>query len=428
MCYSSFVYSADMLYLRGMKKVIIVGAGAAGCFAAIELRRCRPDVEVSVLESGQRALAKVMITGGGRCNLTNSFRRVTSLERVYPRGHRLLKRLFHCLGPEATQRWWEQEGVRLVTQEDECVFPRSQRAGEIVETLLRLMQESGVILWNRARVESIKPLAEAEAGGKWELATADGRTWRADCVLVSVGGKFGELGKNLENLGVKMEAPVPSLFSFCLPGCPLTGLPGLVVESASVGIAGTKFAAGGALLLTHWGVSGPAVLKLSSFAARYLAEHDYQCPLIVNWLSGYSEDEVRDLLLNLKAQNPQKQLLSMHPAELQSRLWQAILTQSGLNAEQRWSDLNGKALNKLVTNLTASTYRMDGKNRFKDEFVTCGGVALGQLNANTLEHKALPGLYFAGEAMDVDAVTGGFNLQAAWTTGYVAAQSIAEKE
>lgn len=409
-----------------MKKVIIVGAGAAGCFAAIELKRSRPDVEVTVLESGQRALAKVLITGGGRCNLTNSFRRVTSLERVYPRGHRLLKRLFHRLSPEATQRWWEQEGVRLVTQEDECVFPRSQRAGEIVETLLLGMQEAGATLICRARVEAIRPLEANEEGGKWELTTADGRTWRADCVLVSVGGKLGELGKNLESLGVKMEAPVPSLFSFCLPGCPLTELPGLVVEQASVGIAGTKFSSEGALLLTHWGVSGPAVLKLSSLAARWLAEKDYTCQLVVNWLSGYSEEEVRDLLLNLKARNPQKQLVSVHPTELQSRLWQAILLQSGLNPEQRWSDLNGKALNKLVTALTASTYRMAGKNRFKDEFVTCGGVALGQLNGNTLEHKALPGLFFAGEAMDVDAITGGFNLQAAWTTGYVAAQSIAE--
>ena len=409
-----------------MKKVIIVGAGAAGCFAAIELKRSRPDVEVTVLESGQRALAKVLITGGGRCNLTNSFRRVTSLERVYPRGHRLLKRLFHRLSPEATQRWWEQEGVRLVTQEDECVFPRSQRAGEIVETLLRGMQEAGATLICRARVEAIRPLEANEEGGKWELTTADGRTWRADCVLVSVGGKLGELGKNLESLGVKMEAPVPSLFSFCLPGCPLTELPGLVVEQASVGIAGTKFSSEGALLLTHWGVSGPAVLKLSSLAARWLAEKDYTCQLVVNWLSGYSEEEVRDLLLNLKARNPQKQLVSVHPTELQSRLWQAILLQSSLNPEQRWSDLNGKALNKLVTALTASTYRMAGKNRFKDEFVTCGGVALGQLNGNTLEHKTLPGLFFAGEAMDVDAITGGFNLQAAWTTGYVAAQSIAE--
>lgn len=417
-----------MLYLRGMKKVIIVGAGAAGCFAAIELKRRQPDAEVTVLESGQRALAKVMITGGGRCNLTNSFHQVTSLERVYPRGHRLLKRLFHRLSPEDTQRWWEEAGVQLVTQEDECVFPRSQRAGEIVETLLRLMQEAGVIIRCRARVEGIKQLADGEEGGKWELTTADGCTWRADCVLVSVGGKLGELGKNLESLGVKMEAPVPSLFSFCLPACPLTELPGLVVEQASVGIAGTRFASEDALLLTHWGMSGPAVLKLSSLAARWLAEQDYECPLVVNWLSAYSEEEVRELLQRFKAGNPQKQLMSVHPTELQSRLWQAILTQSGLHPEQRWSDLNGKALNKLVTNLTASAYRMAGKNRFKDEFVTCGGVALGQLNGNTLEHKALPGLFFAGEAMDMDAVTGGFNLQAAWTTGYVAAQSIAEKK
>lgn len=409
-----------------MKKVIVIGAGAAGCFAAIELKRRRPDAEVTVLESGQRALAKVMITGGGRCNLTNSFHKVTSLERIYPRGHRLMKRLFHRFGPEATQRWWEQEGVRLVTQEDQCVFPRSQRAGEVVETLLRGMQQAGASLICRARVEGIRPLTGSEEGGRWEVSTADGRTWRADSVLVAVGGKLGELGKSLEALGVKMEAPVPSLFSFCLPGCPLTELPGLVVEHAGVGIAGTKFASGGALLLTHWGVSGPAVLKLSSLAARWLAEKDYQCPLIINWLAGYSEEEVRQLLLGLKARNPQKQLLSVHPSELQNRLWQALLTKAGLNPEQRWGDLGGKALNKLVTELTAGSYAMAGKNRFKDEFVTCGGVALGQLNANTLEHKALPGLYFAGEAMDVDAVTGGFNLQAAWTTGHVAAQSIAE--
>lgn len=416
----------DKPYLCPMK-VIIVGAGAAGCFAAIELKRCRPDAEVVVLESGQRALAKVMITGGGRCNLTNSFRGVASLERVYPRGHRLMKRLFHRFGPEATRQWWEQEGVRLVTQADECVFPRSQRAGEVVETLLRGMQEAGASLICRAHVETIRQTTEGEAGGRWNLATADGRTWRADCVLVSVGGKLGELGKSLEALGVKMEAPVPSLFSFCLPGCPLTKLPGLVVEHAAVGIAGTKFASQGALLLTHWGMSGPAVLKLSSLAARWLAETGYECRLNINWLAGYSEEEVRELLLNLKAGNPQKQLVSVHPAELQSRLWQAILLQSGLAPEQRWCELTAKGMNKLVTNLTASIYRMAGKNRFKDEFVTCGGVALGQLDGNTLEHKTLSGLFFAGEAMDVDAVTGGFNLQAAWTTGWVAAHGIGEK-
>lgn len=405
--------------------VTIIGAGAAGCFAAIELKRLCPNLEVKVLEGGNRPLAKVMITGGGRCNLTNSFLGVKSLEKVYPRGHRLMKHLFHDFDNEATFHWWENEGVRLLTQADECVFPRSQRAGEIVEKLLELMRQHEVDLITQARVTAIRPFEEKPG---YELTLKDGRTLQSDVVLIATGGvQTGWQREMLEGCPLTLEAPLPSLFSFVIKNEALTNLTGLVVRDAVASLPGTKFKAQGALLITHWGLSGPAILKLSSYAARWMAERDYRCPLSINWMQGATENEVRESLNTLAKQNPQKFVGSIHPNHLQSRLWCLILQQTGIGESLRWCELSGKPLNRLVTMLTAAPYAVEGKNRFKEEFVTCGGVALGEINPKTLESKKHPGLYLAGEVLDVDAITGGFNLQAAWTMGFVAAKSIAAR-
>ena len=392
-----------------MKRIAVIGAGAAGCFCAAELRRRRPAVKVDVYESGPKPLAKVAITGGGRCNLTNSFEGIRSLGEAYPRGERLMKRLLRVFSQEDTWRWFEDAGVPLVLQDDHCVFPRSQDAMDIVHALLRRME--GVNLLLRTPVHSIGP----------DL-TVDGEAY--DAVVVTTGGAPKGLPL-LEGLDLEWVPTVPSLFTFTIQDEGLRALMGLVVE-ATVSIPGTTFKADGPLLITDWGLSGPAVLKLSSYAARHLHDAGYKAPLSVNWLS-LSEAETRALLEELSTANPRKQVSNTPPARLQARLWNYLTVKAGLRPDIRWAELGSKGLNKLVNTLAQDSYTIAGKTKFRDEFVTCGGVALSNLNPATLESKQYPGLYFAGEVLDIDAITGGFNLQAAWTTGYVAAQSIASK-
>ena len=396
-----------------MPRIAVIGAGAAGCFGAIRLSRMLPEAEVHVYEVHARPLAKVAITGGGRCNLTNSFKGIGSLSEAYPRGHAAMKRLLKVFSQQDTWRWFTQEGVPLLLQDDECVFPRSQDAGDIVRALTRALSEAGVKVHTGYKVTRVEP--------GFRIFSPDGET-TADAVLVTTGGAQKGL-PFLEALPVDMVPPVPSLFTFNISDTALTSLMGLVVE-ASVGLAGTPFRARGPLLVTDWGVSGPAVLKLSSHAARYLAENAYRGTLTVNW-TALPEAEVRSGLENTAASHPQKLLTSVH--SLPSRLWEHLLRKAGLRESLRWSEIGSKGMNRLTAVLTADTYPISGKCRFRDEFVTCGGVALSGINLNTLESKAHPGLFFAGEVLDIDAITGGFNLQAAWTTGYVAATAIARK-
>lgn len=415
-------------------KVAIVGAGAAGCFAAIEAKRQCPDAEVVVFESASRPLAKVAITGGGRCNLTNTFRRVSQqaggLKEVYPRGDKLMRRALSAFSQKDCWEWFEREGVRLVAQDDECVFPQSQDAMQIVRTLTRLMERYGVELRLRHRVTRIEHL---EAQYRITLADAGITPILADKVLVTVGGKPSMHGfEMLAPLGLKIVPPVPSLFTFNIAGHWHTDLMGCVVENASVTLAGTKLKAAGPLLLTHWGMSGPAILRLSSYAARTLAERDYRGTLVVNWLGGLNDEEARALLQHIAAENPRKLISSTPPSGLTARFWERLLERSlGIVAADaqvpRWAELGKKQLSRLVTALTADEHEITGRCAFKEEFVTCGGVDLKEINPGTMESRRHPGLFFAGEVLDIDALTGGFNLQAAWATGYVAAQHIVEQ-
>lgn len=435
-------------------KVAIVGAGAAGCFCAIELKRRMPSASVEVFEAGTKALAKVAITGGGRCNLTNSFEGISSLSIAYPRGDKLMKRLFRSFDQRSTWQWFENEGVKLVLQEDHCVFPASQDAMEIVNTLLARMRQAGVTLHTKRKVTGIFPrpdggytLSVAEFSKEQSLRRAqrpvgsvhelvegpmsqnyqrrDDRNFQADIVVVTTGGspKLSGLGM-LDGLDLEIVPPVPSLFTFNLPGSPVRELMGTVVDNANASLVGTKFNAAGPLLITHWGMSGPAILKLSSYAARYLAENEYSATLTVNWFGDAGEQDVRDRIIALSKDNPQKQILNTHPSELPSRLWTYLATKCGIREDARWAELGSKGMNRLVNTLINDEYQIRGKSRFKEEFVTCGGVALSNINLNTLESKTHPGLYFAGEVLDVDAITGGFNLQAAWSMGYTVARSI----
>ncbi len=411
-------------------KVAVIGAGAAGCFCAIELKRRIPSASVEVFEAGPKALAKVAITGGGRCNLTNSFEGISSLSAAYPRGDKLMKRLFRTFDQQSVWRWFENEGVKLVLQEDHCVFPASQDALEIVNTLLAGMRQAGVVLHTRHKITGIFPRPE----GGYTLSVAepvvrDERVSRADIVIVTTGGspKLSGLGM-LDGLNLEIVPPVPSLFTFNIPGSRIRRLMGTVVESASASLVGTKFKADGPLLITHWGMSGPAILKLSSYAARYLADNEYSATFSVNWFGDAGEQEIRTRIMSILKDNPQKLVLNTHPSELPSRLWAYLISKCGIREDSRWAELGSKGMNRLVNTLVNDVYQIRGKSRFKEEFVTCGGVALSNINLSTLESKTHHGLYFAGEVLDVDAITGGFNLQAAWSMGYTVARSVATND
>ena len=420
-------------------KVAVIGAGAAGCFCAIELKRRMPSASVEVFESAPKALAKVAITGGGRCNLTNSFEGISSLSEAYPRGDKLMRCLFRSFDNNDTWRWFENEGVRLVLQGDHCVFPASQNAMEIVNTLLARMRQEGVVLRTKHKVTGIFP---CHNNGGYKLSfpvPAEGpllpnsqrqrdREYSTDIVIVTTGGspKLSTLGF-LDAMNLEIIPPVPSLFTFNLPGSPVRELMGTVVENAGASLAGTRFKANGPLLITHWGMSGPAILKLSSYAARYLADNEYSATLSVNWFGDEGELDVRSRIQSLSKGGLQKLILNTHPSELPSRLWHYLISKCGIREDARWAELGSKGMNRLVNTLTNDEYQVRGRSRFKEEFVTCGGVALSNINLSTLECKTHPGLYFAGEVLDVDAITGGFNLQAAWSMGYVIAQSIAAK-
>ena len=405
-------------------RVAIIGAGAAGCFCAVNLKRRLPKCEIDIYEAGAKPLAKVAITGGGRCNLTNSWEDVKSLGQVYPRGERLMKRLFHQLDHQQTMDWWEKEGVRLVTQDDHCVFPASQDAMTIVNLLTANIKRLGIGLHLSHRVTSI------EHNGEYTINFNDEKLKpvTADTVVVTTGGHPKESGFDmLKPLELAIMPPVPSLFTFCIHDPALNALQGVVVEDTVASIAGTKFKAEGPLLITHWGMSGPAILKTSSQAARHLADNAYKANLLVDWWPAMSQDEVTAFLNKQVKTNGAKQVSTIAPPPLTHRHWAYLISRIGISETKRWNEIGQKDLNRMVQLLKADTYAVDGKGQFKDEFVTCGGVALSELDPNTLECRSHPGLYFAGEVTDVDAVTGGFNLQAAWTMGYVVAQAVASK-
>ena len=384
--------------------IAIIGGGAAGCFCAIGLKRRLPDAEVTIYEAGPKLLAKVAVTGGGRCNLTNSFRDVARLGEVYPRGEQLMRRALRVFSHEDTMRWFEAEGVCLVVQEDQCVFPVSQDAMQIVRTLERCLREAGVRIRLNTPVERVADLD-------------------ADRVVVTVGGTSREKLERLLPDGVKVTDTVPSLFTLKIPDAGLRALMGTVVEQASLALAGTKFRAAGTLLLTDWGVSGPATLRLSSYAARHLAENGYAGTLLIDWLDA-PEAAAREWISATAAANAKKQAASTPPDGITARLWRHLLGRAGLREDLRWAELGSKGAARLAATLTADAYPVAGRARFKEEFVTCGGVDLSGININTLESRQFPGLYFAGEALDVDAVTGGFNLQAAWSTAALVAGAI----
>ncbi len=402
-------------------KVAIIGGGAAGFFAAIALKERRPDVAVTIYEAQARVLSKLALTGGGRCNLTNTFAGVKNLQDVYPRGARLMKKCFYELDQSAVWKWFERHHVKLYAQDDGRVFPVSNRAAEITEMFVDEARRLGVTVVTSHRLQRILP-----SGSGYSLHFATMKTKiQADVVIMAVGGisEQMECGTFL-GLQLKTEPSIPSLFAFTIREPQLCALSGMACPQAIVRLPGTKFSARGDLLVTHFGLSGPAVLKLSSYAARYLSDNKYRSLLSVNW-TGRDEERVRMLLRQAVQDNCLKQTGSVKWPGLSGRLWQHLLMRADIEPAVVCADIGKKQQNKLVNTLTNDEYMIGGKAANKDEFVTCGGVSLSAVSSNSMESTDYPGLYIIGEALDVDAVTGGFNLQAAWTTAYAAARHIA---
>ena len=388
-------------------KTAVIGGGAAGFFLAVNLKEAMPEMAVTIFERSNHVLSKVAASGGGRCNCTNTFAEVRDLSTVYPRGHRLMKRLFKTFDYQDAYQWFERHGVPLVVQEDQCVFPAAQDSKAIIDCFLSLARRYQIEIRLGEKISSLEDLADY------------------DFVAVTTGGSpSGEGVKWLAALGHELEPPVPSLFSLRVDNESLCELMGTVVSDVTAHLPGTKFRADGPLLITHWGVSGPAILKLSSYAARHLSEQAYTVLLSVNWLRS-DEASVQSALTEAANRQPQKQLTTFNPFGLSQRLWNHLLSEAlGIRSQIRWSEMSRKDINRLTNTLVNATYPVVGRAPFKDEFVTCGGISLKSINPSTLESRHVPRLYFAGEVLDIDGITGGFNFQAAWTTAYIVSNTI----
>lgn len=404
--------------------VAVIGGGAAGFFAALAAKENHPDATVTIFEKSSKLLAKVKVSGGGRCNVTNGTTAIAELAKAYPRGGKKLKRAFRVFSTQDTMDWFEQRGVQLVTQEDNCVFPVSQNSQTIIDCFLSEARRLGVNIKTGFGVKAIQQQGE-QIQLTFLKTELDSQVF--DKVIVATGGSPKRSGLDwLANLNHKIEEPVPSLFTFNMPAEAVRELMGVVVEPASAHIQGTKLKADGPLLITHWGMSGPAILKLSAFGARILSNLGYQFKVQINWTASRNDDVVREDLKNIAQKHPKKNAANLAPYDLPKRLWRFLLTKCQVPDNKVWGEMGKSNINKLVATLTNDTYAVRGKTTFKEEFVTCGGVSLASINFSTMESKVVKHLYFAGEVMDIDGITGGYNFQSAWTTAFIAGKLISE--
>lgn len=398
-------------------KVAVIGGGAAGFFAAINVKENHPSAEVEILEKSKKLLSKVKISGGGRCNVTNGTTSLSSLAKAYPRGKNKLKKLFKEFDNQDCMRWFKSRGVPLMIQEDGCVFPVSQDSQSIIDCLVDTARHHGVVIRRDHAVEAIIPIGDQlQIRFKKDLSDV---TYNK--VIIATGGSPKRSGLVwLEDIGMYIADPVPSLFTFNMPSEHITKLMGIVVASARVKILGTKLLADGPLLITHWGMSGPAVLKLSAFGARILADREYKFEVQVNWVNTHDHQEVYDLLLGICSTHSKKQVNNYRPYALPERLWHYIVSKASIAPDKMWQDLGKTGIHKLTNLLCNDIYQVNGKTTFKEEFVTCGGVSWESIHTPTMSSRVHPNVYFAGEVVDVDGITGGYNFQAAWTTAYIA--------
>jgi len=398
--------------------IAIIGGGAAGFFAAIAVKENYPQSRVVILEKSQKFLSKVRISGGGRCNVTNGCSDVGVLLKAYPRGGKRLRKALHVFNTSDTMRWFESRGVPLMIQDDQCVFPVSQSSQSIIDCFMDAIRRLEIDLELGTGVSGMRCVGEQIV---LDFTKPNLESRNFEKVIIATGGSPKRSGFEwLEKLGHKIEDPVPSLFTFNMPSESITDLMGIVVEKTLVSIQGSKIKSDGPLLITHWGMSGPAILKLSAFGARYLSERNYDFNVQVNWVNETNTRAVLAILEEIHLSYPRKKLSNIRPYLLPERLWLYLLEKIGLSPDRQWIDIGSKSLNRLVNVFTNDTYHVQGKTTFKEEFVTCGGVSLDSIDMDTMQSKVCPNLYFAGEVMDIDAITGGYNFQAAWSTAFIA--------
>jgi predicted Rossmann fold flavoprotein len=410
--------------------LIIVGGGAAGFFAAATAARAHPGLNILILERSERPLGKVRISGGGRCNLTHACFDPQEMSASYPRGSKELRAAFEHFQPRDTMRWFEKRGVEMYTQEDGCVFPLSDDSQTIIDCLMGEAEQLGVRLYTGCGIRSLQ---HNEAG--FRLEDKNGKVYSATKVLLAVGGGSKSAYALAAGLGHTILPPVPSLFTFSVPDPRLQGLAGIVVDielslaanpSKAWEHSKRKISVEGPLLITHWGLSGPAVLKLSAWGARDLADCGYKCGVQINWLPDETVETLLAELLAVRAAVPRQHALTHDPsARLPVRLWKSLLAGAGIQESEAWNELSNKRLRILAEHLTRGIFHVQGKGPYKDEFVTCGGVSLKEVNFKTMESRLVSGLYFAGEFLDIDGLTGGYNFQAAWTTAWLAGMAMA---
>jgi predicted Rossmann fold flavoprotein len=405
------------------KKLIVIGGGAAGFFCAVNAARLNPSLKVTLLEKSSKLLSKVKVSGGGRCNTTHACFEIPLLVKKYPRGEQFLKKAFHLFDTNNTIEWFAERGVALHTESDGRMFPVTNNSQTIIDCLLKEANKYKVDILMQNEVKSIELNND-----QFELSITGSKKIMADFVCVACGGyPKTDMFQWLTKTGHTINNPVPSLFTFNIPKHPITELMGLSVPNTKVKVAGTKLIEQGPLLITHWGLSGPVVLKLSAWGARQLAEMNYQFSILVNWLGTTNEAELRQEWAGYRDQFSSNKIGNKHPFELPNRLWLFLLSFAGIDIDTRWGELKSAEQNKLIQLLTNHLFEVKGKTTFKEEFVTAGGIQLNEINAQTMESKLQSNLFFAGEIIDVDGITGGFNFQNAWTSGWIAANTIAQR-
>ena len=396
--------------------IAIIGGGAAGFFSAINAKENYPKSNVVIFEKSEKVLSKVKVSGGGRCNVTNGCSSINELVRAYPRGGKKLKKIFKEFNTTDTIKWFESKKTPLYIQEDGRVFPKTDKSQTIINCLFKEINRLSIYLELGSKIEKIEKVKDAI---KLSFKNKDPQKFHK--VIVATGGSPKIKGMDwIRELGHKIEAPVPSLFTFNMPDENIKKLMGLVVENTLVSIQGTKLKSDGPLLVTHWGMSGPAILKLSAFGAKILNEKNYNFKIQVNWVHESNNEKVEKQLREIIKTHPKKLVSNIKPYLLPERIWEFIIEKSLLSKDKKWEELGNKGINKFVNLLTNDIYSVKGKTTFKEEFVTCGGVNIDEVNLNTMESKICKGLYFAGEILDIDAITGGYNFQAAWSTGFIA--------
>ena len=396
--------------------IIIVGGGAAGFFSAINIVEKNPKLKVAILERGNEVLQKVRISGGGRCNVTHACFEPNELVKFYPRGEKELRGPFHQFCSGDTIEWFEKHGVELKIEADGRMFPVSNSSQTIIDCFLLATQKLGIAVLTAQSVQSI---FKQETHWKIETQTENYVTEK----LILATGSNPKIWEMLQNYGHAVVSPVPSLFTFNIKDSRIKELPG-VATHATVKVKDTKLTSSGPLLITHWGMSGPAILKLSAWGARILYDKNYQFTIFVNWLNDSEKEEVEKKLKDLKQEHAKKAVSKKSPFELTNRLWESLVLASGIESETKWADLSKIQLTNLVNQLINGTFQVNGKSTFKEEFVTAGGIDLKEINFKTMESKLHENLYFAGEIVNIDAITGGFNFQNAWTSGFIVSNSI----